>query len=66
MQQVLRTLTDFERDGFAVFRAVVSAQQIELLTDTVEKARTEQAAPGLRNLLNRCSTLKAFANSSGS
>ena len=50
MQQVLRTLTDFERDGFAVFRAVVPAQQIEQLTDIVEKARTEQAAPGLRKV----------------
>jgi ectoine hydroxylase-related dioxygenase (phytanoyl-CoA dioxygenase family) len=64
MQQGLQTLTDFERDGFAVFRGVVPAQQVEQLTDAVEEARTEQAAPGLRNLLNRCSTLKAFANSS--
>lgn len=64
MQQVVQTLTDFERDGFAVFKAVVPTRQIERLTDTVERARTEQAAPGLRNLLNRCSTLKTFANSS--
>ncbi len=63
MQQVLQTLTDFKRDGFAVFKAVVPAPQIEQVTDTVENARTEQAAPGLRNLLNRCSTLKTFANS---
>ena len=64
MQQVLQTATDFDRDGFAVFKAAVPAAQIEQLTDVVEEARTEHASPGLRNLLNRCTTLKAFANSS--
>lgn len=63
MQQVLQKLTDFERDGFVVFKAVVPAPQIEQLTDSIEETRTEKAAPGLRNLLNRCSSIKTFANS---
>lgn len=64
MQQLIQTITDFERDGFAVFKAVVSAPQIEQLMESVEAARTEKTAPGLRNLLIRCSSLRTFANSS--
>lgn len=61
MQQVLQTLTEFERDGFAALRAVVAAHEIQQLTSIVEEARIEQSAPGLRNLLRRSSTLKSFA-----
>lgn len=64
MQQVLQTLTDFRRDGFALLKAVVPAPQIEQLIDGVEETRNEKAAPGLRNMLKRCSSIRTFANSS--
>lgn len=64
MQEFSQALTDFDRDGFAVFRGAVPTLQIEELTDSVEGARSEQAAPGLRNLFNRCSSVRSFANAS--
>ncbi|MFN8552596.1 MAG: phytanoyl-CoA dioxygenase family protein [Candidatus Obscuribacterales bacterium] len=63
MQQVLEKLSDFERDGFAVFKAVVPSPQIEQLIDIVEETRKEKSVPGLRNLLKRCSALRTFASS---
>jgi ectoine hydroxylase-related dioxygenase (phytanoyl-CoA dioxygenase family) len=55
--------TEFDRDGFACLKAVVPDEQIEHLANVVEEARRNQIAPGLRNLLTRCSSVKSFATS---
>lgn len=62
MRTVSDDLSNFEADGFSVLKSAVSSTQIELLSDIVESARTDKTSPGLRNLLRRCPSLKAFAN----
>jgi len=61
MNQSPNQLASFENDGFALLRAAVSTEQIDELTECIEAARESKTAPGMRNLLNRCSAVRNFA-----
>lgn len=59
-------ITEFERDGFALIRNPFSSDQINSLTDAIEKFREENTSAmsaGFRNLLKQCREVQEFANS---
>ncbi len=56
-------LTEFEKNGFAVIRHIVSPVEIDQLNNAVAAARSAQNTPGLRNLLKRSTEIKSFASS---
>lgn len=61
MQNAATTLTSLERDGFAVLKRAVPAEQIQMLVSAVEAVRKEQALAGVRNLLSQSKTIREFA-----
>jgi len=63
MQPTPNQLSTFEKDGFALLRSAASADQIAELIESIEAARASKSAPGMRNLLNRCATVRTFATS---
>jgi len=55
----------FEKNGFALIKAIVTEPELCELTDAIEAVR--RAAPtksaGVRNLLTRCAVVRKFAES---
>lgn len=59
-------ITEFEQNGFALIRNPFSIDQINKLTDAIEKFReecTSAMSAGFRNLLKQCPEVRKFANS---
>lgn len=59
-------ITEFDRDGYALIRNPFSSDQINSLTDAIEKFREENTSAmsaGFRNLLKQCRAVREFANS---
>ena len=59
------TITDFERNGFAIIRSPFASSQILQLTTAIETFReshTSALSAGLRNLLSSCAGVRQFAN----